>query len=110
MKRTKLEIVHANNIASIIQSSEFNEAEERVKLYKRVIKEDLEQEVSNLHISYSMLEGVGKIQNDRINAKFKKIDEKEEEIDSTQQFFYGVSGFFLLIASIMFIVAILKNV
>ncbi|WP_313094247.1 hypothetical protein [Empedobacter sp.] len=102
MKNTELEIVHANNIASIIINTEPHELKHKIEVYKKSIKDDLEKEVESLRNSLLILKNIKETQTES-NESIK------EEIDISQQFFFVMFGLFLLFGSVMFAVGIYKT-
>ena len=128
VKNTELEIVHANNIASIIINTEPHELKHKIEVYNNEVhgfKDLIEASKANADLCiklekekshYSEIKkGISKETSDKILYKVKKLEDEargvnhNKRIDVTQQFFNTAFGIFLLIGSVLFAVEIYKT-
>lgn len=119
MKNTELEIVHANNIASIIINTEPHELKYKIEVYNNEVhgfKDLIEAGEANADLCIKLEQNrISKETSDLIGYELRKTTDelcginRNKGIDTAQQFFYVMFGLFLLFGSIMFVVAIYKT-
>ncbi len=113
MKNTELEIVHANNIASIIINTEPHELKHKIEVYNNEVhgfKDLIEASEANADMCIKLEQkSISKETSDLLKKEIKDIEnERNKRIDITQQFFNTTFGIFLLISSVLFAVEIYK--
>lgn len=119
MKNTELEIIHANNIASIIINTEPHELKHKIEFYNNEVhgfKDLIEAGEANADLCIKLEQkSISKETSDLLKKEFKDIEDerrginRNKRIDITQQFFNTTFGIFLLIGSVMFAVGIYKT-
>lgn len=119
MKNTELEIVHANNIASIIINTEPHELKHKIEVYNNEVhgfKDLIEASEANADLCIKLKQNrISKETSDLIGYELRKTTDEVRGInnnkgmDTAQQFFFVMFGLFLLFGSVMFAVGIYKT-
>jgi len=119
MKNTELEIVHANNIASIIINTEPHELKHKIEVYNNEVhgfKDLIEASEANADMCIKLEQkSISKETSDLLKKEIKDIENerrginRNKRIDVTQQFCYTIVGLFLLVFCAFIVVVIYKT-
>ena len=119
MKNTELDIVHANNIASIIINTEPHELKYKIEVYNNEVhgfKDLIEASEANADMCIKLEQKhISKETSDLIGYELRNTADEvlgvcnNKGMNPAQQFFYVMLGLLSFVFSIMFVVAIYKT-
>lgn len=119
MKNTELEIVHANNIASIINNTELPELKQKIEVYNKEahgFKDLIQASEANADLCIKLEQKrIIKETSDSIGYELRKTSDEmrgvcnNKGMNPDQQFFYAMFGLLSFVFSIMFVVVFYKT-